>query len=40
VEDAAHLLWGQAKVADGEAPEDPADFGRRLGRILEKALSA
>ncbi len=40
VDDAAHLLWGQAKVADGEAPDDPADFGRRLDRVLEKALGA
>ena len=38
VEDAGHLLYGQARVADGEAPEDPADFGRRLARVLEKAL--
>ncbi len=39
VEDAALLLHGQAKVADGEAPDDPADFGRRLARVLEKALA-
>ncbi|WP_333823970.1 molecular chaperone HtpG [Pinisolibacter sp.] len=40
VEDAGHLLLGQAKVAEGEAPDDPADFGRRLARVLEKALGA
>ncbi len=40
VEDAGHLLYGQARIADGEAPEDPADFGRRLARVLEKALGA
>ncbi len=40
VEDAGHLLHGQARIADGEAPEDPADFGRRLARVLEKALGA
>ncbi len=39
IEDAALLLYGQARVAEGEAPEDPADFGRRLGRVLEKALA-
>ncbi|TBW35814.1 molecular chaperone HtpG [Siculibacillus lacustris] len=40
VEDAAVLLLGQARVADGEAPDDPADFGRRLAHVLEKALGA
>jgi molecular chaperone HtpG len=40
VEDAGHLLFGQAKVAEGEAPDDPADFGKRLARVLEKALGA
>jgi len=39
VEDAGHLLLGQARVAEGEAPDDPADFGRRLARVLEKALA-
>ena len=38
VEDAGHLLYGQARVAEGETPDDPADFGRRLARVLEKAL--
>ncbi len=40
VEDAGHLLYGQARVAEGETPDDPADFGRRLARVLEKALGA
>ncbi len=40
VEDAGHLLLGQARVAEGEAPDDPADFGQRLARVLEKALGA
>lgn len=39
VEDAAHLLLGQAKIADGDTPDDPADWGRRLARVLEKALA-
>ena len=38
VEDAGHLLLGQARVAEGEAPDDPADFGKRLARVLERAL--
>ena len=40
VEDAGHLLLGQARIADGDTPDDPADFGRRLSRVLEKALGA
>ncbi len=40
VDDAAVLLLGQARIADGEAPEDPADFGRRLARVLATALKA
>jgi molecular chaperone HtpG len=40
VDDAAVLLLGQARIADGEAPEDPADFGRRLTRVLAAALKA
>lgn len=38
LEDAAVLLYGQAKILDGETPEDPADFGRRLVRVMEKML--
>jgi molecular chaperone HtpG len=40
VEDAGHLLLAQARIADGETPDDPADYGRRLARVLEKALGA
>ena len=39
-EDAAPLLSGQARVPEGEAPDDPADFSRRLAREHEKALGA
>ncbi|HOV04101.1 MAG TPA: molecular chaperone HtpG [Kaistiaceae bacterium] len=38
IEDAAALLYGQARVLDGEAPDDPADFGRRLMRLMTAAL--
>ena len=36
--DAAVLLFGQARIADGEAPEDPADFGRRLIGVMQRML--
>jgi len=36
--DAAHLLLDQARIADGEAPADPAEFGRRLTAVMESAL--
>ncbi|MEZ5840523.1 MAG: molecular chaperone HtpG, partial [Hyphomicrobiales bacterium] len=36
--DAAALLYGQARVLDGETPDDPADFGRRLMRLMTAAL--
>jgi molecular chaperone HtpG len=39
LEDAAIILFGQAKILDGEAPDDPADFARRLGRVMTKALA-
>ncbi|MDR3375466.1 MAG: molecular chaperone HtpG [Ancalomicrobiaceae bacterium] len=38
LEDAAIILLGQAKILDGEAPDDPADFARRLGRVLTAQL--
>ncbi|MGO4168937.1 molecular chaperone HtpG [Novosphingobium sp. YAF33] len=33
-EDAAHLLFDEARVADGELPLDPRAFSERLGRVL------
>ena len=36
--DAAHLLLDQARIADGEVPTDPAEFGRRLTTVMEGAL--
>ncbi len=35
---AAHLLFDQARIADGEVPEDPADFTRRLNEVMRSAL--
>ena len=34
LEDAAWLLYGQARILDGDGPEDPADFGARLARVM------
>jgi molecular chaperone HtpG len=38
--DAAHLLFDEARILDGEAPADPAAFAARLGRVMEAALAA
>ena len=38
LQDAAHLLMDQARIADGENPADPAAFARRLASVLERAL--
>ncbi len=38
LKDAAHLLLDQARIADGEAPADPAEFVRRLSAIMDSAL--
>ncbi|MEJ1159768.1 molecular chaperone HtpG [Prosthecomicrobium sp. N25] len=37
--DAAVLLHGQARILDGDTPDDPADFGRRLVRVMERLLA-
>ncbi len=39
IEDAAVLLYGEARILDGEAPDDPADFTARLGRLIERGLA-
>lgn len=36
--DAAHLLLDQARIADGELPSDPIEFGRRLSSVMSNAL--
>ena len=40
VTDAAHLLYAQARILDGELPEDPADFARRLDRLIAAGVGA
>jgi len=37
-EDAAHLLFDQARILDGERPEDARIFGDRLARVLRLGL--
>jgi len=36
--DAAHLLFDEAQIADGEHPIDPRAFSARLGRVIGRAL--
>ncbi|MEQ9688784.1 MAG: molecular chaperone HtpG [Bauldia litoralis] len=38
LEDAAVLLYGEARILDGEAPENAADHVARVGRLLTAAL--
>lgn len=38
IQDAAHLLLDQARIADGEVPADPAAFAKRLASVMERAL--
>ena len=38
LKDASHLLLDQARIADGEAPADPAEFSRRLTSVMQSAL--
>jgi molecular chaperone HtpG len=38
--DAAHLLFDQARIIEGETPSDPSDFARRLGSIMARAFGA
>lgn len=38
LQDAAHLLMDQARIAEGENPTDSAAFARRLASVLERAL--
>jgi molecular chaperone HtpG len=39
-EDAAHLLFDEARVLDGEQPADARAFSARLARVLERGLGA
>jgi molecular chaperone HtpG len=38
-EDAAHLLFDEARIADGEAPLDPRGFSARLARVIGRAIA-
>ncbi len=38
IDDAAVLLFGEARILDGEPPEDPADFSARIARLIERGL--
>lgn len=38
LDDAAVLLYGEARILDGEPPEDAADFSARIGRLIERGL--
>ncbi len=37
-EDAAHLLFDEARIADGEQPADPRGFSARLARVIGRAV--
>ena len=37
-QDAAWLLLGQARILDGELPDDPADYSKRINAILATKL--
>ncbi|MFK7877162.1 MAG: molecular chaperone HtpG [Paracoccaceae bacterium] len=38
LQDAAHLLFDQARIVEGETPSDPAAFARRLANVMGRAL--
>ena len=38
LKDAAHLLFDQAKISEGEVPSDPLEFSRRLSVVMENAF--
>jgi molecular chaperone HtpG len=37
--DAAHLLFDEARIADGELPVDPRAFSTRLLRLMQRAIA-
>ena len=39
LDDAAVILYGEARILDGEAPDDPADHAARVARLIEKSLA-
>ena len=38
LDDAAVILYGEARILDGEMPDDPADHARRVSKLLERGL--
>ncbi len=38
LQDAAHLLLDQARIVEGESPTNPAEFARRLGSVMARAV--
>lgn len=40
LKDAAHLLFDQARIVEGETPADPSAFARRLGTVMSRAFGA
>jgi molecular chaperone HtpG len=40
VADLSALLFEQAKILDGEVPDDPAAFAMRLNRLVIRGLAA
>jgi molecular chaperone HtpG len=38
LDDAAIILYGEARILDGEMPDDAADHARRVSRLIERAL--
>ena len=38
LDDAAEILLGQARILDGETPDDPAAFAAALDRLLVGAV--
>jgi molecular chaperone HtpG len=39
-QDAVHLLLDQARLLDGEQPDDPRSFSDRLSRVIGRGLPA
>ena len=37
-DDAAHLLYDEARVLDGERPSDARAFSERLARLISRGL--
>jgi hypothetical protein len=39
LDDAAVILYGEARILDGEPPDNPADHVARITRLIEKSLA-